>query len=155
MDKVMRAPEPATLLWTTIRMLWLLKDGPPVVMLGDQALTRVPLPCTDDVAALATFAVLSGTTVRAKPVSAPTTVSQDLRRGRRPAATLPLLVGDIVELHSSSSSAAGWAHRLWLRCCGGAGGGITKGLDLTVTISAATPLPQGVVTRAGRPSGHV
>lgn len=44
LDRVMRTSEPAMLLWTTIRMVWLLKAGPPVVMLGDQALTRVPLP---------------------------------------------------------------------------------------------------------------
>src|SRR5947209_2181768 len=62
LDRVMRAPEPATLLCTTIRMVWLVKDGPPVVMLGDQALTRVPLPADEDVAALATFALPSGTT---------------------------------------------------------------------------------------------
>ncbi|GAA2878448.1 hypothetical protein GCM10010524_07920 [Streptomyces mexicanus] len=110
LDRVMRTPEPATLLWTTIRIVWLLKDGPPVVMLGDQALTRVPWPCADDVAALAAVAVLSGTTVRAMPVSAPTTVSRDLPRGRRLAAVV--LSEDIVDLHSSRDPRRAGAHRL-------------------------------------------
>ncbi|WP_234341134.1 hypothetical protein [Streptomyces sp. NRRL S-646] len=91
----MRAPEPATLLCATIRMVWFSKDGPPVVMLGDQALTLVALPCAEDVAVLAAFAVLSGTTVRAIPVSAAHMLSKDLRRGRRTAAVLPFF-GDIV-----------------------------------------------------------
>ncbi|GHA47929.1 hypothetical protein GCM10010345_60510 [Streptomyces canarius] len=94
---MMRTPEPATLLCTTIRMVWLSKDGPPVVMLGDQALTRVPLLCEDDVAALAACAVLNGTTVRIIPVTAPNTDSRDLRRGRRSAA-VPSFSGDIVVL---------------------------------------------------------
>ncbi|MEU9476053.1 hypothetical protein [Streptomyces sp. NPDC048191] len=74
-----------------------MNDGPPVVMLGDQALTRVPLPCADEVAALATLAVLNGTTVNAMPVTAPSTDNKDLRLGRRPVAVLPFS-GDILEL---------------------------------------------------------
>ncbi|GAB3893041.1 hypothetical protein GCM10029964_069170 [Kibdelosporangium lantanae] len=42
LDSVIRACEPATLLCATIRMVWSWKAGPPVVMLGDQALTREP-----------------------------------------------------------------------------------------------------------------
>jgi hypothetical protein len=68
----------------------------------------VTLPCNEDVAALAAFAVFNGTTVRAMPVSAPNTVSKVLRCGRLYAAALPLL-GDIVDLHSARRP-----RRVWL-----------------------------------------
>jgi hypothetical protein len=44
LDSVIRAPDPAILLCTTMRMVWLPKLGPPVVMLGDQALIRKSWP---------------------------------------------------------------------------------------------------------------
>ncbi|GHE04983.1 hypothetical protein GCM10010339_38780 [Streptomyces alanosinicus] len=97
LDSVIRAREPATLLCTTIRMVRSSKDGPPVVILGDQALTRTPLPCADGVAAPAACAVLSGTAARAMPVTAPSTDSKDPRRGRRPASVLPF-AGNILDL---------------------------------------------------------
>ncbi|WP_460340467.1 hypothetical protein [Actinoallomurus acanthiterrae] len=74
LDRVMRASEPATLLWATIRMVWSWNAGPPVVMLGDQALTRSPLPWE-----VAAFAVPSGTATRAMAVNAPD--SKAMRRG--------------------------------------------------------------------------
>jgi hypothetical protein len=55
-------------------------------MLGDQALTRVPLPWDGGVAVLAAFAVLSGMTARATVASAPATDSKAVRRGRQLAA---------------------------------------------------------------------
>ncbi|WP_240677334.1 hypothetical protein [Actinacidiphila soli] len=93
------------LLWTTIRMVWLSKAGPPVVMLGDQALTRVPLPWDEGAAVLAAFAVLSGTTARVMPANAPATDSKALRRGRQ-IAVRPLL-WDIMDLSTFLVVAAG------------------------------------------------
>jgi hypothetical protein len=40
LDRVIRTFEPAMLVWATMRRVWSVKDGPPVVMAGDQALTR-------------------------------------------------------------------------------------------------------------------
>ena len=40
LDRVIRTFEPATLVCATMRRVWSVKDGPPVVMAGDQALTR-------------------------------------------------------------------------------------------------------------------
>jgi hypothetical protein len=46
LDSVIRASDPAILLCMTVRIVWLSKPGPPVVMLGDHALTRTPeMPC--------------------------------------------------------------------------------------------------------------
>src|SRR5579871_1623540 len=73
LDSVMRTAEPATLLWATIRMVWSVKDGPPVVMLGDQALTRVPFaPAAAVVLVVApeAWTALIGATVMARPASA-------------------------------------------------------------------------------------
>ncbi|GAA2475172.1 hypothetical protein GCM10010276_08330 [Streptomyces longisporus] len=108
----MRAPEPPTLLWTTIRMVWLSKDGPPVVMLGDQALTLVAFPCGAEVAALARWEVLNGTTVSAMPVSAAHTDGS----GRRNAVGLPF-AEDIVVLSAHVVVSGDWGRTGLSRSC--------------------------------------
>jgi hypothetical protein len=63
-DSVMRAPYPPMPLCATIRMVSSSNAGPPVVMLGDQALTRVPRP------GVAASAVVTGRTAGAVAASA-------------------------------------------------------------------------------------
>src|SRR5579884_230569 len=105
LDRVMRASEPATLLWATIRMVWSVKEGPPVVMLGDQALTRTCLASVGAPEAAVAFVVApeawpapNGTTVRARPASDAAKYRRGLLLKRRRAATR--IPADIIVDHS-------------------------------------------------------
>ncbi|GHJ37483.1 hypothetical protein Sm713_30920 [Streptomyces sp. TS71-3] len=98
----MRMSEPATLLCATIRMVCSSKAGPAVVMLGDQALTRVPWAGCAAALVAAACAVPGGTTTADTAAArAQAAVSRRaLRRAPRGAAW-PLFWWDIVVLHSS------------------------------------------------------
>jgi hypothetical protein len=64
-------------------------------MLGDQALTWVPLPLDEGAAVLAALAVLKGMTAKAMAANVPATDSKPVRRGRQLADSA--LLWDIVD----------------------------------------------------------
>ncbi|GAA2345811.1 hypothetical protein GCM10010431_81640 [Streptomyces kunmingensis] len=66
-----------------------MKDGPPVVMPGDHAPTRVPFPAGDGAAAA--DADPSGPAARTNAISAPAVARMGLWRRLRPAAPVVLL----------------------------------------------------------------